>query len=234
MNLRIISLLTIIFCSSVLASEVPDELRKSIEDDAIVCSAYEQETDKQDCLNDVVARHLQVWEKRQNARIQSERQQKAKNSRNLNYEQHRISGHTWQRKESIDLVSGKKNITFVVKSTNTHRFKFPYSGDQYAVLTLRNHPRFGRSIMLQLSKGQFVCNSFDGCNVTVRIGDASPRNIIANPPADYSLDLLFLGGRSASKIWNEIAKADRVVISAVVYLEGAPSFEFFTMQPPKD
>lgn len=56
--------------------------------------------------------------------------------------------------------------------------------------------------------------------------------ITANPPADYSLDLLFLGGRSANQIWNEIIKADRVVISAVVYLEGTPSFEFFTMQPP--
>lgn len=232
MYLRTPFILTLLVATAASAVEVPDDLRLSIESESRVCAAYDTEAGRQECIDDVVARHLKIWEQRETARVQSERQHEARNAARLEYEKHRRSGHTWRRVESTDLVSGGKSVTLVAKSKNTHRFKFPYSGEQFAELALRNHPRFGHSIILQLSKGQFVCDNFDGCNVTIRIGDAQPRQIRARPPSDYSSDTLFLGGRFTNQLWNEILRADRVVISAVVYREGAPAFEFFTMQNP--
>lgn len=111
-----------------------------------------------------------------------------------------------------------------VKSSNTVDFAFPYSGVQHASLTLRTHPRHGKNVIFKIEKGQFLCPSYDGCNVLVRFDDEKAINFSASGPADNSTETIFI--QNYAKFTSKMQKANRVRISANIYQEGSPAFEF--------
>jgi hypothetical protein len=47
-------------------------------------------------------------------------------------------------------------------------FGFPYNGGSTGKLTLRISPKYGRDVILEIEKGQFLCSSFDRCAVHVK------------------------------------------------------------------
>jgi hypothetical protein len=47
-------------------------------------------------------------------------------------------------------------------------FGFPYNGGSTGKLTLRISPKYGRDVILEIEKGQFLCPSFDRCAVHVK------------------------------------------------------------------
>lgn len=63
---------------------------------------------------------------------------------------------TWQYDESSDEMGRGKIRTAVVSSLNEVDFDFPYQGAQRAKLLLRRHPKYGRDVILQVEKGQFL------------------------------------------------------------------------------
>jgi len=111
-----------------------------------------------------------------------------------------------------------------VKSTNTVNFDFPYSGDQRGTLTLRTHPRYGRDVIFAIQKGQFQCPSYQGCKVLVRFDDAAPVPYSAAGPEDNSTETVFI--RDYSGFVGKMTKAKTVRISASIFQEGSPVFEF--------
>ena len=78
--------------------------------------------------------------------------------------------------------------------------------------------------MFSLEKGQILCNSYDGCSVLVRFDNEKATNYSATAAADNSTEIIFID--NYSKFVEKMIKAKRVLISADIYQQGAPVFEF--------
>lgn len=132
-------------------------------------------------------------------------------------------GDQWTYNQSEDPMGGTTYTASVI-STNAVNFDFPYSGEQHAVLGLRTHPRHGRDVILRIERGQFLCRSYDGCSVLVRFDDGAAHTFSASGASDNSTEVLFI--QEYSRFVERMRNASRVRISAEVYQEGSPVFEF--------
>jgi hypothetical protein len=121
------------------------------------------------------------------------------------------------------MTSDKRKIAWV-SSTNSVSFGFPYNGEQQAQLTLRTDHRFGKSVIFGLEKGQILCSSFNGCAVQVRFDDEKPVNYAASGPSGHSTTVIFI--EDYSRFLAKVRKSKRVRISANIYQQGSPVFEF--------
>ena len=133
-------------------------------------------------------------------------------------------GSQWKYYKGKDLMSKGTIYYSEVKSTNAVNFDFPYSGAQHGILTLRTHPRYGKDLMLSIDKGQFLCRSYNGCKVLVRFDEADAVSYSAAKPQDHSSNIIFI--KNYSKFAGSMLKAKKVRISADVFQEGSPVFEF--------
>lgn len=133
-------------------------------------------------------------------------------------------GAQWYYSQDKDPMGNGTTYFAIVRSTNTVSFDFPYSGPQRGMLTLRTHPRYGKDLILSIEKGQFLCPSYDGCTVLVRFDDGKASRYSAAGAADKSTETLFI--RNYSRFAGQMLKAKRVRVSAEVYQEGSPVFEF--------
>ncbi len=135
-----------------------------------------------------------------------------------------VPGSQWTYTAPEDDMSGKAERQAAVKSTNTLEFRFPYQNPQRATLWLRTHPRYGKNVMVQIERGQFLCPSYDGCTVMVRFDEGSGMKYSAAPPADHSSDNVFI--RNYQSFVSRMLKAKRVRIEADFYQEGRPTLDF--------
>ena len=136
----------------------------------------------------------------------------------------KVPGSQWSYSQEEDAMAKGKTYHASVKSTNTVNFAFPYSGDQHGTLTLRTHPRYGKDVIFSIEKGQIQCPSYSGCKVLVRFDDAQAVNYSAAGPEDNSSETVFI--RDYSGFVAKMMKAKKVRISASIYQEGSPVFEF--------
>jgi hypothetical protein len=111
----------------------------------------------------------------------------------------------------------------LVNSLNQFEFDFPYKRPQRATLQLRRHPKYGRDVILQIERGQFLCGVSD-CNVEVRFGAKKPTTFSAAEPADHDTTALFI--RNHDSFVANARKADKVFIEAQFFREGNRVFEF--------
>lgn len=133
-------------------------------------------------------------------------------------------GSQWSYGQLPDPMSNGVEYEAAVRSTNTVNFSFPYQGAQNATLTLRDHPRYGKDVLLSIRKGQFLCPSYSSCSVAVRFDDENSVNYTAVGPEDNSSTVIFI--RNYNGFLGKISKAKRVRISVPVHQEGSPVFEF--------
>lgn len=133
-------------------------------------------------------------------------------------------GSQWVYTQMDDAMGKGKIFTASVRSTNTVSFEFPYAGPQYGTLTIRTHARHGKDVILRIERGQFLCNSYDGCRVLVRFDDGEAQYYEAGGPSDNSTEILFI--HNYSGFVSRMLKANRVRISAEIHQEGSPLFEF--------
>jgi hypothetical protein len=138
----------------------------------------------------------------------------------------RQMGLVWRYGTGKDEMTQKEVLTAEVDSINTLSFGFPYSGAQRATLELRKHPRWGADVILQVERGQFLCNSYDGCSVNVRFGDGRPQRFSAVEPSDNSTTYIFIS--DYSKFMSQLRKVDEVVIEASFYQAGNQAMKFST------
>lgn len=130
----------------------------------------------------------------------------------------------WSYRES-EYDMGKGRVYQAInQSTNTANFSFPYSGAQHATLILRTHPKHGKDLIFQIEKGQILSSSYDGSKVLVRFDDGEPVKFKVMPPADHGSTSVFI--QDYYGFVKKMLKAKRVRISANVYKEGSPMFEF--------
>lgn len=134
------------------------------------------------------------------------------------------AAEAWTYASGEDPMTGRAERTAAVESANAVTFEPPYGGPQRARLTLRDHPQFGRDVLLEIERGQFLCRSYNDCTVAVRFDDGEPERWEATGPKDNSTTVIFL--RPADRFRERLVRASTVRIQADVYRNGAPIFEF--------
>ncbi len=132
----------------------------------------------------------------------------------------------WDYQTYQDEMSGKLAQTAAVTANERLSFRFPYNGGSFATLLLRKHPRTGTDVILMVDKGHFLCNSYDGCSVSIKFDDGKPVRYSANPPADHSRDALFL--KPKATLISAIKRAGTVRIEAQFYQDGNRVMTFQT------
>ena len=129
----------------------------------------------------------------------------------------------WDYSGGTDDISGKIVQSASLRSQNFNVFDFPYQGETYLTMTVRQHPRYGLDVYFTLDRGQILCNSYDGCSGMINIDGRSER-LTLTEPSDNSSDVVFATYDAA--ILRKIRNAETVVVELPVYEEGAPAWTF--------
>jgi hypothetical protein len=132
----------------------------------------------------------------------------------------------WHFDTSPDQMTGKPVKQATVMSTNSLTLDFPYRGNNYGQLTVRQHPKYGLDVIVSVEKGQMLCGSYDGCFVQVRFDEAPPANFSASEPADHSTTHLFLD--NPKRFIAGASKAKQIRVAFSMYQAGTQVLEFST------
>jgi len=129
----------------------------------------------------------------------------------------------WSYTTDVDPMASGKSHEARIASTNSFEFSFPYAGKQYALLFLRNNPKYGKDVYIRITKGQMICG-VSSCSVAVRFDDGAAQNWPASAPKDGDSTFLFL--RNYDSFVKQLARAKRVRIQPTVYQQGDVMMEF--------
>lgn len=130
----------------------------------------------------------------------------------------------WIYYNNKDEMTGKTTVSANIYSENTVNFSFPYNGTQKGRLQIRNHPSFGKDIILSIEKGQIQCQSYNGCTVKVRFDNNKAVSWNASGAADNSTEVVFISNYSL--FIKKLRNAKTVLIQPSIYQEGQPIFRF--------
>jgi len=134
--------------------------------------------------------------------------------------------YAWVYVDDLDPMSDRKTLLACVDSTDQVSLNPPYE-PVTARLCVRNSPKFGVDVYYVLNgDGQILCDSFDGCAVKVRYGEAPAGRNGANSAADHSSNIVFLTGARA--VAARLAKAKTTKIELTFYEAGVQSVTFPT------
>lgn len=117
-----------------------------------------------------------------------------------------------------EMGRGKVSIASI-QSENTISLDFPYQGEQYATLALREHPKFGKDVYIKIEKGQLLDSDYHS-KVVVRFDSENPMSFPSVRPADLSTEILFLRGSAFPVFLKKLPKAKSVKIEVPVYQAG--------------
>ncbi|MBN1928796.1 MAG: hypothetical protein JW764_04590 [Chlorobiaceae bacterium] len=129
----------------------------------------------------------------------------------------------WSYSSFEDEMSSKNIGIASIQSVNTVNFGFPYEGEQRALLQLRQHPRYGKDVMLVLERGHFHIK-YGGTPVLVRFDDGEAMSFTAFEPDDNDTEIIFIQGYK--RFVDKLKGATVVKIEAPFYQEGTRVFEF--------
>ena len=132
----------------------------------------------------------------------------------------------WSYSEDTDRMTSKSTAHASIRSDNSIRLDFPYKGDNYGQITVRQHLKHGLDVIISIDKGQILCSSYSGCPVEIRFDDKPAMRFSGTGPADNSSDTVFLS--NAPRFISEAKKAKRILVSMNIYKSGAPLLEFST------
>ena len=130
--------------------------------------------------------------------------------------------------ENTDRIT-KSTSAASIASDNSLQFGFPYKGDNYGRITVRQHLKYGLDVMIATVYGQILCNSYSACPVEIRFDDKPAMRFSGNGPADNSSDTVF--SSNALLFISAAKKAKRILVSRNIYKSGAPLLEFSTAAP---
>lgn len=141
------------------------------------------------------------------------------------------AGESWDYSTSIDKMTSQKTVHAVIRSSNSLSLQFPYKGSNFGRLLVRQHPKYGTDVIVDVDKGQILCRSYDGCSVSVRFDSGKPSTFSATPPADHSSDTIFL--QNAQRFIASARKAKRILVQLTFFQSGMQVLEFEVDEPLK-
>ncbi len=130
----------------------------------------------------------------------------------------------WTYSVSEDPMTSRKSKSATIESENTVNFDFPYQGSQRATLVIRDHPTYGRDVILSIERGQLMCQSYRDCQIRVRFDEGKAETWNAAGPADNSSTAVFF--RNQARFFQKLRAAKVLRLQVAVYQEGEPIFEF--------
>ncbi|WP_454760399.1 hypothetical protein [Caulobacter segnis] len=134
--------------------------------------------------------------------------------------------YAWTYTEDVDAMSDRKTRLACVDSTDTVNLDWPYKPTT-AALCIRNSPKFGFDVYYRLNgDGQILCDSYDGCSIKIRYGDAPAGRNGALTSADHSSEIIFLTG--ARNVAARLAKAKTTRMELTFYQAGSQTVTFPT------
>lgn len=131
----------------------------------------------------------------------------------------------WQTETNTDKMSGKNSVTRSARSVNSFNLSFPYQGQQHARLVVRKHPRWGLDVLVEIERGQLICD-FDDCAINVRFDDGPIKSYRVNKPSDQSSQTFFIASTPA--FLAQLAKAKKTFIELTFFQSSAHTVEFLT------
>ena len=135
-------------------------------------------------------------------------------------------GSQWSYNESQDEMRSAKTRYALVTSDNSVDFSFPYAGGSTLTLQLRQRPQDGFQILLSISSGQFLCNSFSNSTITVKFDDGPLRKFGCSDTSDGDSTVIFV--ESPKTFLKGLRKAKKTTIEADFFQEGSRQFTFDT------
>jgi hypothetical protein len=130
----------------------------------------------------------------------------------------------WRYSSQKDEMTGKDMQFAETYSTNTQDLHWPYGSNVRGELTIRKHPRYGKSVLITLTKGQILCRSYENCTIMVRFDEGKPERYAAIGPADGSSDQVFI--RNYDKFVANLRKSETVRIELPLYQDGNRAWNF--------
>lgn len=140
--------------------------------------------------------------------------------------------NNWHVNTTTDSMTDKSVVVANVRSQNEVVFDFPYEGGSFLVMNIRK--RDGKmDVYFKISKGQFVCNEYQGTNnVMIRFDDNEAKNYTTVESSTHDSDILFIKNQSAIKeIYTKCLSATTIKVKVNFYSEGSRIFEFRVDKP---
>jgi hypothetical protein len=132
----------------------------------------------------------------------------------------------WTYSEDIDAMRGTSTHFAITTSGATLDLPFPDNGGSTVQLILRSRPKDGLSAIMQVSKGQILCNTLAGGHLTVKFDDKPVREFLCGEPSDGSNDTLFVLSQNA--FVKALLRSQSVTIEAEFYQAGTKQISFNT------
>lgn len=132
----------------------------------------------------------------------------------------------WTYNETKDDMRGTTTRYAIIESDNETEFDFPYGGGSRLTLQLRKRPEDGFQIMMTISSGQFLCNSFSNTTINVKFDSGPVRRFGCTGTSAGNSDTIFL--ESTGTFLSALRKANTVVVEPEFYQSGRRQFTFST------
>ena len=131
-------------------------------------------------------------------------------------------GAGWEYERTEDKMRGGVTHTAILRSNNSVRLKFPYEGDTYLNLEVRDSVQYGKDIIVFPDRGQVPC--ILGCKIHAKFDLGKVQTISANGPEASSSDAVFVSGYS--NFISQLKQAKKLVLEVSFYDRGPVQFDF--------
>lgn len=134
----------------------------------------------------------------------------------------------WSYSVSNDSMSGKVEKSASLTSSNSLHLDFPYNGQNYGRLTVRNHPQYGLDVIVSVTKGQILCEVYT-CHLKIRFDDGSLEKFTMAPAADHSSTVVF--AKYPNWAIKHLRNARNILIQLPMYQSGNQVLRFEVDKP---
>lgn len=132
----------------------------------------------------------------------------------------------WITNVSKDEMRGTEIVNVATESTNKVNFNFPYNGGSSLLLLVRRNDS-GNDVIIRITKGQFLCSSFDGCEVNFKFDQSPIQSITMVGAESHDSDILFVKhNKTTASLINKIKSSKTVIVEPNFYQEGKHQFTF--------
>lgn len=135
---------------------------------------------------------------------------------------------TWSYRTDTDQMTGNRQVWAGLRSKNSLQMDFPYRGENHGLLFIRQHPRWGLDVFIQIAKGQIMCRQ-DDCRVVVRFDGGKPITFSGVDPEDNDPTVVFI--QNEKRFIENAKKAKRILVQMTYYKAGSQVLEFEAEKP---
>ncbi|QZY64336.1 MULTISPECIES: hypothetical protein [Providencia] len=146
-----------------------------------------------------------------------------------------IMAGEWYASYDEDEMRGTARKILMLSSENKHEFSFPYAGGTSMTLILRSAKTTLQKeqkasdlkvseAIVYIDKGQFICQAYDQCYVSVKFDNNPIEKYSVLKPQDHSSDSFFI--KNSKKFIKQAANSKKVIIEATFYNESNKQFKF--------